>query len=223
MKDRCPHCGERGFSFLAKVDLVPRWGNFVPEYAQGARCVVCRERAVYYARWGGRIGHRLGTAGIALLVVGAFFWFAKAVLLPMDSGAGVMLLLLSLLLIPLPLVVFKWLFCHLDKPSMTDYIPGDKFRFTTPATVRLWPRVRVGEIYLFRFPKRKKREDGPYIIGMVTQVEKDGETQELTVRVVKEYLMNAPLAEEELVLTTDGDFSVEGVVSQTYRLPSEEE
>lgn len=223
MKYRCPHCGQKGFSFLAKVDLVPRWGDFIPEYAQGARCVVCRERAVYYARWGGRLGHYLGTAGVALLTVGAFFWFAKSVLLKMDPGPGTMLLLLCLLFVPIPLVVFKWLFCHLDKPSMTDYIPGDKFRFTAPATVRLWPRVRVGEIYLIRFPKRKKREDGPYLIGMVTNVEKDGETQEVTVRVVKEYLMGAPLPQEELVLTTEGNFSVEGVVSQTYRLPPQEE
>ena len=223
MKYRCPHCGQKGFSFLAKVDLVPRWGDFVPEYAQGARCNVCRERAVYYARWGGRLGHWLGTAGIVLLMAGAFFWFAKAVLLEIDPELGMMLSLLCFLFIPIPLVVFKGLFCYLDKPARADYISADKFRFTTDGAVGLWPRVRVGEIYLFRFPKRKKREDGPYIIGMVTQVEKDGESQEVTVRVVKEYLMNAPVTEEEIVLTTEGDFFVEGVVSHTYRLPSQEE
>lgn len=146
---------------------------------------MCRERAVYYARCGGRVAH----------------WLVDLALL----------------------VVFKWLFCYLDKPAMADYISADKFRFTIPATVRLWPRVRVGEIYLFRFPKRKKREDGPYIIGMVTKVEKDGESQEVTVRVVKEYLMDAPVTEEDIVLTTEGAFFVEGVVSHTYRLPLEEE
>ena len=223
MKYRCPHCGQKGFSFLAKVDLVPRWGNFVPEYAQGARCVVCRERAVYYARWGGRLGHVFGTFGVMLLLLGGLLCLKKIVTPDIEVGIGFMLLCLLLVLWAAMLILFKWLFCYLDKPARADFISTDKFRFTAPATVRLWPRVRVGEIYLIRFPKRKKREDGPYIIGMVTQVEKDGETQELTVRVVKEYLMNAPLAEEELVLTTEGNFSVEGVVSQTYRLPSEEE
>lgn len=226
MKYRCPHCGQLGFSFLAKADLVPRW-NFVPEYAQGVRCTVCRERVVYHARWGGRLGHFLMVLGLTLALGGCFVWEAKS--LPPDILNGnapwafFAFILLPILLWAVLLTVSKWLFCYLDKPAMADYISADKFRFTIPATVRLWPRVRVGEIYLFRFPKRKKREDGPYIIGMVTKVEKDGETQEVTVRVVKEYLMNAPLTEEEIVLTTEGEFSVEGVVSHTYRLPPQEE
>ena len=127
------------------------------------------------------------------------------------------------LLLVLLLLLYKLLFCYFDKPEESGYVSADKFRFTLPATVRLWPRVRVGEIYLFRFPKRKRREDGPYLIGMVTNVEKDGDSQEVTVRVVKEYLMDAPLVDEELVLATEGEFSVDGVVSHTYRLPPEEE
>ena len=58
---------------------------------------------------------------------------------------------------------------------------------------------------------------------MVTRVEKNGESKEVTVRVVKEYLMDAPMAEAEILLTTEGAFFVEGMVSQTYRLPPQEE
>ena len=222
MKYRCPHCGQKGFSFLAKTDYIQRL-KIVPEYAQGVRCAVCRERAVYHARWGGRLGHMLGNYGVIFISVACILGIAKAVATTIVSGLGLAIVFLLLLLLPVPLILFKWLFCYLDKPARADYISADKFRFTIPATLWLWPRVRVGEIYLIRFPKRKKREDGPYLIGMITQVEKNGEAKEVTVRVVKEYLMDAPVTEEELVLTTEGNFSVEGVVSQTYRLPPQEE
>lgn len=217
MKYRCPHCGQKGFSFLAKTDLVPRLLS--TEYAQGVRCDVCREQVVYYARWGGREGHVVGVAVLTVLLLVAA---ALSLRLPTDPMRCVALIG-EMLAYVLLLCGFKWLFCYLDKPDMADYVSADKFRFTLPATVRLWPRVRVGEIYLIRFPKRKKREDGPYLIGMVTNTEKNGETQEITIRVVKEYLMGAPLPQEELVLTTDGDFYVDGVASRTYRLPPEEE
>lgn len=225
MKYRCPHCGQPGFSFFAKADLVPRL-KLVPEYAQGARCDVCRERAVYHARWGGRLGHLIGDAALLLALFGAFVLIANT--LPSELfyssepwvffvfGVSPFFVWGALL------CLFKWLFCYLDKPARADYISADKFRFITDGAVRLWPRVRVGEIYLIRFPKRKKRDDGPYLIGMVTHVEKDGESQEVTIRVVKEYLMNAPLLEEELVLTTEKGFVLSGTVSHTYRLPSQE-
>ena len=226
MKYRCPHCGQKGFSFLAKADLVPRW-KFTPEFAQGVRCSVCRERAVYYARWGGRVAHWLGNAALLVALFGWLVLLLKILssefLNSNEPWVLFVFLFLPILLWAALLVVFKWLFCYLDKPAMADYISADKFRFTLPATVRLWPRMRVGEIYLFRFPKRQKREDGPYLIGMVTRVEKNGESQEVTVRVVKEYLMDAPMAEEEILLTTESNFSVEGMVSQTYRLPPQEE
>lgn len=226
MKYRCPHCGQVGFSFLAKTDLVPRL-RFVPEYAQGVRCTVCRERAVYYARWGGRVGHWLGNLILGLVFIGGLLLLVNAVPKETINNSGpwgaFVFIFLPIALWAALLVGFKWLFCYLDKPAQADYISANHFRFTLPATVRLWPRVRVGEIYLFRFPKRKRREDGPYLIGMVTNVEKDGDSQEVTVRVVKEYLMDAPLVDEELVLATEGDFSVDGVVSHTYRLPPEEE
>ena len=226
MKYRCPHCGQLGFSFFAKTDLVPRW-KFVPEYMQGVRCDNCRERAVYHARWGGRVGHMIGDGALALALFGVLVLFA--VKLPAEilnsTDLGVMFLFIGLpiLMWGALLCCFKWLFCYLDKPARADYISADKFRFTTDGATRLWPRVRVGEIYLFRFPKRKKKEDGPYMIGMVTRVEKGDKSQEVTVRVVKEYLMTAPLLEEELVLTTEKGFSVSGVISHTYRLPPEEE
>ena len=225
MKYRCPHCGQPGFSFVEKIDMVPRW--ITPEYFQGVRCGYCREKAVYYARWGGRIVHVAVQVALGLALFGVLVLFA--VKLPAEilnsTDLGVMFLFIGLpfLVWGASVSVFKWLFCYLDKPARADYISADKFRFTTDGTTRLWPRVRVGEIYLFRFPTRKKKEDGPYLIGMVTKVEKDGAQKVVTVRVVKEYLMTAPLLDEELVLTTEKGFSVSGVTSHTYRLPPEEE
>lgn len=225
MKYRCPHCGQPGFSFVEKIDMVPRW--ITPEYFQGVRCGYCREKAVYYARWGGRIVHVAVQVALGLALAG--FWIWALTHLPEEMLAGNELepflgyIILPMLVWGASVSVFKWLFCYLDKPARADYISADKFRFTTDGTTRLWPRVRVGEIYLFRFPTRKKKEDGPYLIGMVTKVEKDGAQKVVTVRVVKEYLMTAPLLDEELVLTTEKGFSVSGVTSHTYRLPPEEE
>ncbi len=224
MKYRCPHCGERGFSFTHRI--IPQRSLYNPEYVS---CDYCRRGVTLFARWGGKIGNIITTLVLVLtpLVVGVWslqFVPSQQEANPAETGLYYLLFwILPWSICVALLLLYRRLFCYFDKPVESGYISADKFRFTIPATVRLWPRVRVGEIYLIRFPKRKKIEGGPYLIGMVTKVEKDGESQEVTVRVVKEYLMDAPVTEEELVLTTEGNFSVEGVVSQTYRLPPQEE
>lgn len=220
MKYRCPHCGQKGFSFTNKI--LPTLPRYDPKYAS---CDYCRGEVTSHAQWGGRVGDVLVTLVFALVWTGSG---VCALLRTQNANPNsenwyfLLLWMLFGLLLVLLLLLYKYLFCYFDKPEDSGYVSADKFRFTAPATVRLWPWVRVGEIYLIRFPKRKKREDGPYLIGMVTNVEKVGETQEVTIRVVKEYLMDAPLLQEELVLTTEGDFYVDGVVSHTYRLPPEE-
>lgn len=217
-KYRCPYCGEPGFSFFAKIDFVPRFIR-LPEYAQGVRCMNCRQRAVYHSRFGGRLGHFLIHLALDIaLCVGIF------ASLSIPSAAGVLAAFLCEIVGYFAMLgVFKGLFCYLDKPARADYVSDPTFRITVDGTERLWPHVRVGEIYLFRFPARKKREDGPYIIGMVTKVEKEDTHSLVTVRVVKEYLMDAPLADEAVVLTTQKDYTAAGTVEKTYRLAPQEE
>lgn len=221
MKYRCPHCGQKGFSLTQKVLRYSKWTH-------RPKCSYCGNGATIHMWWRGKPIMR---SLVDLLIFVAYFGVAVglvAVAPPeqhngSDIGMYLQFFWAPLLAWGLTTLVFHWLFCSFDREGWAEYADVNHFRFTAPATVRLWPRVRVGEIYLFRFPKRKRREDGPYLIGMVTNVEKDGDSQEVTVRVVKEYLMDAPLVDEELVLATEGDFSVDGVVSHTYRLPPEEE
>ena len=219
MKYRCPHCGQPAFNWMEKTGCVPWW--YIP------KCRYCHGEVFCHTWWGGHIGHRWIQFGFACVLFGGFV--LSGMLMPKewyqsfeDGNAWIWCIGLPLLLWAVLAFGYNWLFCYLDKRYPADYISADKFHFITDGAVRLWPRVRVGEIYLIRFPKRKKRDDGPYLIGMVTHVEKDGESQEVTIRVVKEYLMNAPLLEEELVLTTEKGFVLSGTVSHTYRLPSQE-
>lgn len=217
MKYRCPYCGEPGFSFFAKIDFVPRLIE-LPEYVQGARCMNCRQRAVYHSRFGGRLGHFLidWALKIALLVC------CIAALLSSSTAGKFAVFFGGLVGYVVVVVIFKGLFCYLDKPARADYVSDPTFRITVDGSERLWLHVRVGEIYLFRFPARKKKEDGPYIIGMVTKVTKEDARSLVTVRVVKEYLMDAPLADESVTLTTQKNFAAEGTVEKTYRLAPQE-
>ena len=216
MKYRCPYCGQKGFSFIEKIDFLPRW---LPEYFQGVRCAHCRERSVYYSRFGGRIGHVVIQAAIFVALAGFYAW---AACLPKEKLNGYYLWI-PLLVTTVLLYGFKWLFCYLDKPRYEDRINASTFRFKADTSVRLWPYVRVGEVYLLRFPKRGTHEDAPHLIAMVQKVERHGGVFEITMRVVKEFLMKGPFPEERLVLTTNGTFAVEGVVTQTYLLAPQEE
>lgn len=217
MKYRCPYCGQNGFSFIDKIDFLPRW---LPEYFQGGRCAHCRERSVYFSRFGGRIGHVVIQVAIALAVAGFYFW---AVRLPEEKLNGYYFWI-PLLVATVLLYGFKWLFCYFDKPEYAVRINAPTFRVTVDASVRLWPRIRVGEVYLLRFPKRGMHEDAPHIIAMVQKIEKHANERVITMRVVKEFLMKGPFSEERLLLTTNGTFVTEGIVTQTYQLaPKDEE
>lgn len=222
MTYRCPHCGEPGFPLFKKAIII----RYKYSY-DDPKCNNCRKEAELQTRRGGRRGWRWGEFALWLVLLPVWGWMALHLPERPQNGPELLVnisgVVVPILVIWFLVMVFRCLFCHLDKPEREGYTSADKFRFTTDGAVRLWPRVRVGEIYLIRFPKRKKKEDGPYLIGMVTKVEKNGDRREITVRVVKEYLMEAPLLEEELVLTTEKGFSLSGVVSHTYRLPSEEE
>ena len=216
MKYRCPYCGEKGFSFIEKIDFLPR---FLPEYFQGVRCAQCRERSVYHSRLGGRIGHVVIQAAIMVALTGFYLWAAR---LPEEILNGYYVLV-PLLVATVLLYGFKGLFCYLDKPRYADRISAPTFRFTVDASLRLWPRVRVGEVYLLRFPKRGMHEDSPHVIAMVQRVERRADERVVTVRVVKEFLMKAPLQEEPVRLITNKNVALEGVVSQTYRLAESDE
>ena len=222
MKYRCPHCGEPGFSVMKKLIFPIRRLFYHP------KCDYCNNETDIYMWWRGKVIFS-GTVEMLFFIAyaGVMVGLLTAAPPEQNNSSDVWLHLkffwAPLLVWGLTVLLFRWFFCSFDKLYREDTSSADKFRFTIPATVWLWPRVRVGEIYLFRFPKRQKREDGPYLIGMVTRVEKNGESKEVTVRVVKEYLMDAPMAEEEILLTTEGAFCVEGVVSHTYRLPPQEE
>ena len=215
MKYRCPHCGEKGFTFVEKIDFLPRW---LPEYFQGARCSICRERAVYHSRWGGRIGHAVIQSAIIVVVPFLVFFLAT---LP-TGRAPVYWLLIGVLVAAVLLYVFKWLFCHLDKPTHAERVDNPTFRITVPAAVRMWPRMRVGEIYLCRFPKKGLHLDAPYVIGMIEKAEKQGDQREITIRVVKEYLPKGLEPDEGVWVLTDGDFHLEGVVTLPHRRQNEE-
>lgn len=58
---------------------------------------------------------------------------------------------------------------------------------------------------------------------MLTKVDEDGEQKIVTVRVIKEHLMEQPFVEESVKLCVAGSFVVEGIVSRTYRLSLEKE
>lgn len=216
MKYRCPHCGEKGFLFAEKIDFLPRW---LPEYFQGARCSICRERSVYFSRWGGRIGHAVIQTAIILLVPLFVFFLAT---LP-TGRASIYWYLLGLLIAAVVLYAFKWLFCHLDKPQYADRIEAPRFRMAIAAGVSLWPRMRVGEIYLLKFPKQGMHQDAPHVIGMIDKIEKDGNKKILTIRVIKEHLPKGLQTEEPAWMLTEGDFHVEGVITQPHRRWMEEE
>lgn len=216
MKYRCPHCGEKGFLFAEKIDFLPRW---LPEYFQGACCSICRERSVYFSRWGGRIGHAVIQTAIILLVPLFVFFLAT---LP-TGRASIYWYLLGLLIAAVVLYAFKWLFCHLDKPQYADRIEAPRFRMAIAAGVSLWPRMRVGEIYLLKFPKQGMHQDAPHVIGMIDKIEKDGNKKILTIRVIKEHLPKGLQTEEPAWLLTEGDFHVEGVITQPHRRWMEEE
>lgn len=218
MKYRCPHCGKPGFSFVEKVDFLPPF--------LCAKCDCCKEMALCHARWGGHMVQRWIRFTLGLGLIGFYVWAAthlpKDILLSSDIDVFIVYFFVPLLVWAVLAGGFNWAFCYLEKPHQADYVSAPTFRFAISATARLWPRVRVGEIYLFRFPKRKEREDGPYLVGMVTEIKKEGVQKIVTVRVIKEYLMEAPLMEETVVLTTTTAFSVTGMISRTYRLPKEE-
>ena len=172
------------------------------------------------------MGHRLVNFSLGLALGGFWIWAAhlpKELLSGSDPWLFVVYIWLPMLVWAVLTGLFNWLFCYLDKPHQTDCTGDPTFRFAMPGAIRLWPRVRVGEIYVFRFPERKAKEDDPYIVGMVTKVEKNGEQVVVVVRVIKEYLMEAPVTEEPVVLHTAGKFTACGVVSRTYRLPSVQE
>lgn len=218
MKYRCPYCGNPGISFIEKID-------FLPPYIY-AKCDYCKEIALCHARWGGHMGHRLVQFALGITLGGFWVWAAclpGEILSRSDPRVFVLYIWLPLLAWAVLAGVFNWLFCYLDKRHEADYISDPTFRFTMGSSLRLWPRVRVGEIYIFRFPNRAKKEDGPYIIGMLTKVDEDGKQKIVTVRVIKEYLMEQPFVEESVKLCTAGSFVVEGVVCRTYRLTPEEE
>lgn len=216
MKYRCPHCGEQGFTFVERIDFLPRW---LPEYFQGARCSICRERSVYHSRFGGRIGHMVIQSAIILLVP---ILVILLVTLPTGRAKGYWVWI-ALLLAAVALYGFKLLFCYLDKPHYADRVGIPKLRVAVDAAARLWPRVRVGEIYVMKFPKQGLHQDSPHVIGLIEKAEKDGNKRTLTVRVIKEYLPKGLQTEEGVWLLTDGDFHVEGVVTQPHRRRMEEE
>lgn len=218
MKYRCPYCGKPGISFVGKIDFLP---PFIC-----AKCDYCQELSRCYGRWGGHIGHRLVQFALAVALGGFWIWAAclpGEILSRSDPGLFAVYIWLPLLVWAVLAGGFNWLFCYLDKRDEADGISDPTFRFTMESSLRLWPRVRVGEIYVFRFPERKAKEDGPYIVGMITKAEKSGDQKVVTVRVIKEYLMEAPTAKEAVVLHTLGKLTVRGVVSRTYRLQSEKE
>ena len=215
MKYRCPYCGEKGFSTIEKLDFLPR---FLPEYMQGARCGNCRQKVYYSSQFGGRIGRTAIVLAIPIVTVLLMVLYAR--LLPQAPGWGYLVILLVGTAL---LYGFNYFFGYFDKASEAEQRQDPVFRFTTGSTARLWPTVRVGEIYVLRFPKRGLHEDAPHIIGMVQKIEGKPGDRTVTIRVIKEFLMEAPLPEEAVWLTTEGNLTLEGTVSQTYKLPPKEE
>ena len=215
MKYRCPYCGEKGFSTIEKLDFLPR---FLPEYWQGARCSNCHQKAYYSCRWGGRIGRTIVVFSILLLSL-----IILKLLYPFFVEGPKWCFFAYILLVCVLLYGFNLLFGYFDKASEAEQRQDPVFRFTTGTTARLWPRVRAGEIYVLRFPKRGMHVDAPHIIGMVQKIEGGPDERTVTIRVVKEFLMEAPLPDAAVWLTTDGNLTLEGTVSQTYKLPPKEE
>ena len=215
MKFRCPYCGEKGFSTIEKLDFLPR---LVSEYMQGARCGNCRQKVYYSSRLGGRVGRTAIVLAIPVVTVLLMVLYAR--LLPQAPGWGYLVILLVGAAL---LYMFNCFFGYFDKATEEEQRQDPVFRFTTGSTARLWPKVRVGEIYPLRFPKRGLHEDAPRIIGMVQKIEGKPGDRTVTVRVIKEFLMEAPLPEEAVWLTTEGALTIEGTVAQTYKLPPKEE
>ena len=215
MKYRCPYCGEKGLSTIEKLDFLPR---VLPEYMQGARCGNCQHKVYYSSRLGGRPGRTAIVLAIPAVTVLLMLLYNR--LLPQAPGWGYFaILLLGTLL----LYGFNYFLGYFDKGSEDEQRQDPVFRFTSASTARLWPKVRVGEIYQLRFPKRGLHVDAPHIIGMVKKVEGAPGNRTVTIRVIKEFLMEAPLPEEAVWLTTEGSLTIEGAVSHTYRLPPKEE
>ena len=215
MKYRCPYCGEKGFSTIEKLDFLPR---LVSEYMQGARCGNCRQKVYYSCRWGGRIGRTIIVVSIPLASL-----VALGLLFPFFVEGPKWWFFAFILLSCVLLYGFNYFFGYFDKATEDEQRQDPVFRFTTGSTARLWPTVRVGEIYPLRFPKRGLHEDAPHIIGMVQKIEGRPGDRTVTIRVIKEFLMEAPLPEEAVWLTTEGALTIEGTVSQTYKLPPKEE
>ena len=202
MKYRCPYCGEPAFTTAERIGLPADFGKFAAFFPTCPHCKRTANRTSSVGRW-----CRLSLALILLVAITlpVLRWSIRAQV----SYAGAVAVASLLFFVGGYFAIFYFLF-HFDKGwSERQSDP----RFTIAVNEKRRPPLRVGEIYVCRFPQRNST-DAEQIIALVHRIKKHEDGYIVEVRVIRADHMELPVAKERARLITDSSYDVEGAVTE---------
>lgn len=204
MKYRCPYCGEEAFLTAEKLGMRLEL-SYLPKSLSPATCPHCNKNVKRHMGKLGYWGHKLIATWIPLLLL---FYF----LLTTNVAVG--------LVVVFPRHIAVWFslnyfLCHFDKRRKAEREADARIRMAVPLEQRLWPGVKKGEIYHFKFPKRGTAETAPHLFALVVNRKKAGDHREMELRVIKAIDMALPYPDEPIWLITRGKQVIEGTTLST--------
>lgn len=208
MKYRCPYCAEETFGVIEKAGY---WVGIrrCEHSIYLAKCSFCKKRVGWFLGKTNQWGHVLF---IDIIPLAATFIGGYCLLRPSENSV--------LFLACIPLWVFIWftlnfILCHFDKIRKAEREADARIRMTVPIKQRLWPGVKKGEIYQFKFPKRGTAKTAPHLFALVVDRKKAGDHREMELRVIKAVDMALPYPDEPIWLITRGKKVIEGTTLNT--------
>ena len=201
MKYRCPYCGEPAFTTAERIGLPADFGKFAAFFPTCPHCKRTATRTSSVGEW-----CRLSLSLILLTVITLplLRWSIRAQV----SYAGAVAVASLLLFVGGYFAIFYFLF-HFDK-SWSERRSDPRFTVVTSEKRR--PPLRVGEIYVCRFPQRNSTE-AIQIIGLIHRIKKQVNGYNIEMRIIRADHMELPVADEKIRIILDGSDDVEGAVT----------
>ena len=201
MKYRCPYCGEPAFTTAERIGIPTSIGKYAAFFPTCPRCKRTAHRTSSVGPW---CSLSLCLILLAAVTLPLLRWTFTA----QGPFVGAVAVASLLLFAGGYCAIYYYLF-HFDKSASEI---ADDTRFAIAVAERRRPPLRVGEIYVCRFPQRDTG-NAPQIIALVHRMQKAENGYTLEMRVIRADNMDLPVANERVRLITDSRYDIEGKVT----------